>query len=42
MAVAQTKMAKVKEGYEGGLYKLDEAKSKVNQYQDIVDRAQRE
>jgi len=39
---AQTKMAKVREGFEGGLYSLDEAKSKVNGYRDTIDKVEQE
>ncbi len=38
----QNKMARVREGFEGGLYSLDEARSKVNGYQGIVDKAEQE
>lgn len=40
--LCQTKMAKVREGFEGGLYNLNEAKSKVNGYQDTINRAEQE
>lgn len=42
ITLSQTKMAKVREGYEGGLYTLEEARSKVNLYQGTVDKAQKE
>ena len=40
--LCQTKMAKVREGFEGGLYNLNEAKFKVEGYQDAIDRAEQE
>jgi hypothetical protein len=40
--LCQTKMAKVREGFEGGLYNLNEAKSKVDGYQDAVNRGEQE
>ncbi|MDP2931706.1 MAG: recombinase family protein [Chloroflexota bacterium] len=39
---SQTKMAKVREGFEGGLYSLEEAKSKVNDHRDTIDKAEQE
>jgi hypothetical protein len=39
---AQAKMAKVREGFEGGLYSLDEAKIKINSYQEAIARAEQE
>ena len=36
----QTKIAKVREGFEGGLYSLDEAKVKVNEYQNAINKAE--
>jgi len=38
--LCQTKMAKVREGFEGGLYNLNEARSKVDDYQDPINRAE--
>jgi len=39
---AQNKINKVREGFEGGLYSLDEAKAKVNEYQNIINKAEPE
>jgi hypothetical protein len=39
---SQTKIAKVREGFEGGLYSLDEAKAKVNGYQDTINKLEQE
>lgn len=39
---SQNKTAKVREGFEGGLYSLNEAKSKVNDYQDVINKAEQE
>ena len=38
----QNKIVKVREGYEGGLYNIDEAKSKVSAYQDVINKAKEE
>jgi hypothetical protein len=38
--LCQTKMAKVREGFEGGLYNLNEARAKVDGYQDAINRAE--
>ena len=40
--LCQTKMAKVREGFEGGLYNLNEAKSKVDGYQNAINRGEQE
>ncbi|MFH0769167.1 MAG: hypothetical protein V1932_06345, partial [Chloroflexota bacterium] len=42
VTLSQTKMDKVREGYEGGLYAMEEAKSKLNYYQGTVDKAKKE
>ncbi len=42
IALCQTKMAKVREGFEGGLYNLNEAKFKVDGYQDAIIKAEQE
>ena len=39
---AQTKISKVREGFEGGLYSLDEAKAKVAGYQLVAAQAEQE
>jgi hypothetical protein len=39
---AQTKITKVREGFEGGLYNLEEAKSRVDGYLSLVAKAQQE
>ncbi len=39
---SQNKITKVREGFEGGLYNLDEAKSKVNGYRDTIKQAEQE
>ncbi len=39
---SQNKITKVREGFEGGLYNLDEAKSKVNGYRDTIKKAEQE
>ncbi len=38
----QNKMARVREGFEGGLYDLNEAKSKVDGYQEAIGKAEKE
>ena len=38
----QNKIVKVREGYEGGLYNLDEAKVKVNGYQELIGKVEQE
>ena len=40
MKQAQAKMAKIREGFEGGLYGLDEAKRRIDEYQGSVDSAE--
>ena len=40
--LCQNKIAKVREGFEGGLYDMNEAKSKVNGYQDAINKAEQE
>lgn len=42
ITLSQTKIGKVREGYEGGLYNLEDAKSKVNHHQGTMDKAQKE
>jgi hypothetical protein len=39
---SQNKITKVREGFEGSLYNLDEAKSKVNGYRDTIKQAEQE
>lgn len=39
---AKTRITKVREGFEGGPYDLDEAKSKVNGYLEIIKKAEQE
>jgi hypothetical protein len=39
---SQAKIAKVREGFEGGLYDLNEAKYKVSAYQEAVQKAEQE
>ena len=39
---SQNKIAKVREGFEGGLYNLNEAKSKVNSYLEVINKAEQE
>jgi hypothetical protein len=39
---SQNKIAKVREGFEGGLYNLNEAKSKVNSYLEAINKAKQE
>lgn len=39
---SQNKIAKVREGFEGGLYDMNEAKSKVNGYQEIIYKAEQD
>ena len=42
MLQTQTRINRVREGFEGGLYNLEEAKSKLNHYQNTADKAQKE
>jgi CRISPR/Cas system-associated exonuclease Cas4 (RecB family) len=39
---SQNKITKVREGFEGGLYNLDVAKSKVNGYRDTIKKAEQD
>ncbi|MBI2846262.1 MAG: recombinase family protein [Chloroflexi bacterium] len=39
---AQTKIEKVREGFEGGLYGLDEAKSRIKAFQETIEKSERE
>jgi len=36
----QTKITKIREGFEGGLYSLDEAKAKVAEYREVITKAE--
>lgn len=39
---AQSKIAKVRDGYEAGLYGIEEAKTKIKSYQEAISRAEQE
>ncbi len=39
---SQNKVTKVREGFEGGLYNLEEAKSKVNSYLEMINKSKQE
>ena len=38
--LVQAKIGKVREGFEGGLYNLEEAKSKIQSYQEVIEKAE--
>ena len=42
IAQFQSKVSKIREGYEGGIYSLEEAKAKILSYQQIASKAQQE